>query len=82
MNDFLAITGGAIVIILGWYGLVMLARHVFNAHLQSLLVWCPELRGVALVDSESIPGGGKNILVVRHCSLRPGFQSCDERCVE
>jgi len=82
VNDFLAITLGLIVIILGWYGLVMLARHVFNAHPQSLLVWCPKLRGVALVETESVHGGGKNILVVRHCSLRPDFQSCDQRCVE
>jgi hypothetical protein len=80
--DLLVIAVGVIVIILGWYGLVMLARRVFNARLQSLLVWCPKLRGVALVESESIPGGGKNILVVRHCSLRPDFQSCDQRCVE
>jgi hypothetical protein len=68
--------------ILGWCRLAKLAVKRLKSGQESWLVFCASTKCLSLVDTETVAGEERPVLVVRHCVLWPTLEGCDQRCVK
>jgi len=77
----LDLTIGALMFILGWYGLSKLVGRLSRGLQSSRLVWCSRVKTFSLVKIAPGRGNGGAPGKVHACLLWPEFQDCDRRCI-
>lgn len=79
--DNLNITIGAILFILGWFGLSKVVGRLSRGLQKSRLVWCSRAKSFSLIETAASQSGGAANLEIRRCLLWPEHHNCNQSCV-
>jgi hypothetical protein len=80
--DNLNITIGAILFILGWYGLSKIVGWMSRGLQKSRLVWCSRANTFSLIETAASQPGITTKPEICRCLLWPEHHNCDQSCLQ
>jgi hypothetical protein len=72
---------GALLFVLGWYGLSQVVGRLSRKLQKWRVVWCARMKTVSFVETKPAPDDNGNNLEVGRCLLWPESHDCDQRCI-